>query len=167
MSKLPSFASIQAEMSMVLATPTDDFTEEQEKLYAEYIAYLQGLEADKVDAFWGFIKEEQGRMEAIKTEARRLQARAATIQRNIDGLKWHYLHIMQANGKQKIQGAAYTLSIRADKVARVFDEAALPEKFWKEKVERSVDKAAIKAAIKAGEEVPGAELVESRSLQGR
>lgn len=44
------------------------------------------------------------------------------------------------------------------------DVAKLPQKFQRQKIQIDPDKAAIKAAIKAGEEVPGAHLEQSVSL---
>ena len=47
----------------------------------------------------------------------------------------------------------------------VLDEAAIPAAYMTEKVTRSPDKTAIKAAIKGGEDVPGVALVENLSVQ--
>jgi hypothetical protein len=46
----------------------------------------------------------------------------------------------------------------------IVDEAQIPALFIKEKITKSVDKVAIKNAMKDGKEVPGAELVQSYSL---
>ena len=162
-----SFASIEAELSTIMSIPFDDMTEEDMEILGEYEKWLKGLEADKVDQFWGFIKEQEGRSVAIKEQVRFLQKKAGAIDRNIANLKAHYLQVMQAHNKTKVQGVAYTLSVRADKVVYTRDEDAIPEKFWRIKEERSVDKMAIKKALKKGEEVPGAELMESYSLQAR
>lgn len=46
----------------------------------------------------------------------------------------------------------------------VLDEGDIPEAYWNEKVARSIDKTAIKAAINAGEYVPGAALVQREKV---
>ena len=162
-----SFAAIEAEMSMILSVPMDDMSEEDYERWDAYVSWLENLESEKVDRFWGFIKEQEGRSVAIKEQVRFLQKKAQAIDRNIANLKARYLQTMQAHGKTKIQGTAYSLSVRIDKVVSLSNEELIPEKFWKIKTERAVDKTAIKKAIKEGQSVPGAELVDSFSLQSR
>jgi hypothetical protein len=74
---------------------------------------------------------------------------------------------MQRHGLQKLAGNVYAVSIRETPVVRIEDEKAIPAEYWVEKIERSVSKTAIKDAIKAGQEVPGACMAESYSLQVR
>jgi len=55
--------------------------------------------------------------------------------------------------------------VRTEAVSVPEDAGMLPEAFQRRKVVVEADKAAIKAAIKAGESVPGAFLVESRGIR--
>lgn len=164
---MPTFADIQAELAMVLSIPEEELTEEQKALLPEYIAFLKGQERDKIDAFWSFIKEEEGRAESVKALSKRLASKAATIQKRLDDLRGLYLHIMRSNGLKKVSGNAYTLSIRTDKKVDVFDQNLVPEEFLRVIPEsREVDKNAAKTALKEGRDVPGCTLVESYSLRG-
>lgn len=55
--------------------------------------------------------------------------------------------------------------VRTESVSVPEDAGMLPEAFQRRKVTVEADKAAIKSAIKAGESVPGAFLVESRGIR--
>lgn len=164
---MPSFAEIQFELASVLAVPEEELTEDQKALLPGYIDFLKGQERDKIDAFWAFIKEEEGRADAIKAESKRLASKAATIQNRLSYLRGLYLHVMRSNGLKKVSGNAYTLSVRTAKKVDVFDQNIVPEEFLRIIPEsREVDKNAAKAALKEGRDVPGCALIETYSLQG-
>ncbi len=75
---------------------------------------------------------------------------------------------MHSNALRKVQGNAYTLSVReSDAVAVPTDLTALPEIYLRRKESVEADRAAIKEALKAGQVIPGCELRKSYSLQVR
>ena len=164
---MPSLYSIEQEIAAMLEVADEDLTPEQQSAMDQYLNDLAGQEADKVDAFAGFIREQAARAEFLKTEAQRIAAKGRSIERKLDSLKTHYLHIMQAHGLSRVAGATYTLSTRKSSRVDVPDVFALPEAYRVTKTEVSPDRKAIAAALKAGEAVPGASLVEGISLQIR
>ena len=164
---MPSLYSIEQEIAAMLELADEDLTPEQQSAMDQYLNDLAGQEADKVDAFAGFIREQSARAEYLKTEAQRIAAKGRAIERRLDGLKDHYLHIMQTNGLSRVAGDTYTLTTRKSARVDVPDVAALPEAYRVTKTEVSPDKKAIAAAIKSGQDVAGASLVESVSLQIR
>lgn len=164
---MSSFAAIQTEIAAMLDVVDEDLDSIQREAMNEYLDMLAGQEANKVDAFAGFIREQAARAEFLKTEAQRIAAKGRAIERRLDGLKTHYLHIMQAHGLSRVAGATYTLSTRKSSRVDVPDVAALPDAYKVTKTEVSPDRKAIAAALKAGEAVPGASLVEGVSLQIR
>lgn len=164
---MPSLYSIEQEIAAMLELADEDLTPEQQSAMDQYLNDLAGQEADKVDAFAGFIREQAARAEFLKAEAQRIAAKGRAIERKIDGLKSHYLRIMQAHGLSRVAGATYTLSTRKSSRVDVPDVAALPDAYKVTKTEVSPDRKAIAAALKAGEAVPGASLVEGFSLQIR
>ena len=151
----------------MLDVEDSDLNTIQREAMDKYLDALAGQEAEKVDAFAGFIREQAARAEFLKAEAQRIAAKGRAIERRIDGLKAHYLHIMQANGLSRVAGSTYTLATRKSSRVDVPDVSALPENFRVVKTEVSADKKAIAAALKAGKQVAGASLVESVSLQIR
>lgn len=164
---MPTFASIQEEIRTMLDVPDEELTEEERRRMDAYLDELADMESAKVDAFAAFVREQSARAEHLKSEAQRISARARSIERKIDGLKACYLRQMQTAGLSRVAGATYTLSTRKSSRVDVPDVAALPEAYRVTKTEVSPDRKAIAAALKAGEAVPGASLVEGVSLQIR
>ena len=72
---------------------------------------------------------------------------------------------MEEFGINKIKSETLQLSFRKSESVEVFDESLVDEKFKKVKTEISLDKTAIKNAIKNGEDVQGAKIVEKNNLQ--
>ncbi len=103
--------------------------------------------------------------EDISSYAAKLNARAKSKKNKADRLKeWLCGEITRYGDKkfetQKVKGV---VSMR-NKVD-ITDEQLLPPQFIRTKIETAPDKTAISSAIKSGETVSGARLVESRSLQ--
>ena len=163
----PSFSDICDEISSMLSIPDEDLTDEQRAAMSAYLDDLAGQEADKVDAFGSFIRVESARADACKKEAQRLANKAKTAENRISYLKHMYLCTMQSNGLKKVQGSAYTLSIREADSVDVTDVAALPDMYIRRKESVEPDKTVLKEALKGWLEIPGATLVKTSSLQIR
>lgn len=95
-----------------------------------------------------------GMAEGVKIPVEDLRQRKARLERRGDGYGEAIERIMNAAGLSKVTLSNATLSItNAAASVVVSDEAAVPDRFWR--VKREIDKAAINAAVKAGEEIPG------------
>jgi phage host-nuclease inhibitor protein Gam len=128
----------------------------QEELQTKAVKYA--LVIRQMDAEAAMLKAEIARMNALKKSKENAVAR----------LKEAIAGAMQMYGITKIQGDLINLSFRkSQKVMQVDAEmdalSALPERFLRTKTE--VDTSAIRASLKAGEEVDGFEMVENQSLQ--
>jgi hypothetical protein len=76
-----------------------------------------------------------------------------------------YIEAMQQMGMKSIMTGAGELKLKKNPPALVIDDQAkIPSKYEKQKIEISLDKVAIKAAIKAGENVEGCHLEQAVSL---
>ncbi len=164
---MPKFSDICDEISSMLSIPDEDLTDEQRAAMSAYLDELAGQEADKVDAFGQFVRLESAKADACKKEAQRLANKAKTAEGRISYLKHLYLCTMQSNGLKKVQGSAYTLSIREADSVDVTDVAALPDMYIRRKESVEPDKTVLKEALKGGLEIPGATLVKTSSLQIR
>lgn len=104
---------------------------------------------------------------ACKAEADRLYKRAKMLESQADRMDMHVLTTMRANGVTRIKAPTVTISIaQCPERIEITDEQALPAEFWREKVERSPDKTAIKAHVKeCGEIPPGVRIERSERLQ--
>ena len=95
-----------------------------------------------------------GMADGIKVPVDDLRQRKARLERRGDGYGEAIEKIMNAAGLNKVTLPNATLSItNAAPPVTISDEAAIPERFIRTK--REIDKTAINAAVKAGEEIPG------------
>ncbi|MFV0348327.1 MAG: siphovirus Gp157 family protein [Halodesulfovibrio sp.] len=164
---MTTFSNIQDEISSMLSIPDEDLTDEQRVAMDAYLNDLAGAESDKVDAFGQFVRVESARAEACKKEAQRLLNKAKTAEGRISYLKHLYLCSLQSSGLKKVQGSAYTLSIREADSVDVTDVAALPDLYLCRKETVEPDKVVLREALKGGMEIPGAALVKTQSLMVR
>jgi hypothetical protein len=76
-----------------------------------------------------------------------------------------YMYAMEKMGMKSIMTGAGELKLKKNPPALVIDDISkIPSKFEKSKIEISLDKVAIKAAIKAGETIEGCHLEQAISL---
>jgi hypothetical protein len=107
---------------------------------------------------------------AIDAEIARLQALKARRQKIAQGLRDYIKWNLENAGVERIECPLFTLSIRRNPAAvEVLDAQQVPGVFWAIAepmlpISR-IDKAAVKAAIKSGQDVPGARLVQHTRLE--
>lgn len=90
--------------------------------------------------------------------------RAKAAERKAERMDWYMLNCARAAGGEI---ATDTITVKVSKCppsVEVLGEADIPEAYWNENVTRSIDKKAIREAIKAGEYVPGAALVQREKV---
>lgn len=103
------------------------------------------------------------RTEAIEKEITRLQTRKKIADNNYKALK-EYLANNIPQG-QIIETDLMKISWRKSESVEITDITKLPHEYLTVKVDEKPNKDAIKAAIKAGKEVPGAELNQKQNIQ--
>lgn len=92
--------------------------------------------------------------EGVKAPVNDLRERKARLERRGDGYGEAIERVMAAAGLSKVTLPSATISVsQAAPSVVIEDEASLPERFIR--IKREVDKSAINAAVKAGEEIPG------------
>ena len=157
--------------------------------------YLQALQAlsddddlppevvrDTLDALGGDLQVKAGNVatyirmldtetEAIKAEIDRLRALEKRVDTHATRLRQYLLENMQRAGITRIEHTEapfYRISIRRNPPRVVVDEETfIPAEFVRTKVVEDIDKTAIKAAIQAGQDVPGAHLEQNERLDIR
>jgi hypothetical protein len=105
---------------------------------------------------------------AIKDAEAGMEARRKAIEKRADGMRRYLLACMQSTGIKRIECPHFAVIVRDNPLAvDVFDAAQVPAEFMRqpEPPPPAVDKAAIKAAITAGREVPGARLTQGHRLE--
>ena len=107
----------------------------------------------------------QSNADAIDAEIKRLKAMKDTKDRSINRLKEALRDAMLVSGIDKIESTLFKLSLRRSEAVEVDVVEALPNAFQNIKNVVTADKIAIKEAIKRGENVMGARIVENFNLQ--
>lgn len=131
---------------------------------------LQCVEAAmevKADNMVRFVKSLEAEAAACDAEIKRLTDRKRTRANKIERIKKYLLSQMQAAGIEKIQGSLFTVRLQKNPEAlNILDEKLIPTGYLTIIPAREeVNKAAVKAALKLGVEVPGAELTQGISLR--
>lgn len=111
------------------------------------------------------VRKVESDIDIIAAEIKRLQALKKSKESTVERLKTTVENAMQLYGINTIQFSTMQLSLRKSESVHINDESTLDSRFLVEKITYAPDKNAIKAAIKAGEEVSGAELIVNQNLQ--
>lgn len=127
------------------------------------IANLEELEAlelardEKAENIALWIKNLKAEAEAVKTEAKKLTDRAKAADNKAERLKDY---LTECLGGDKFSTPRVAVSYRKSKAVNITEPLKIPDKFVTTEEVSHFDKAAIKKAFDAGEEVPGAEIEE-------
>ena len=123
----------------------------------------------KIEAYYAVIESIKNRADLLKKEERRIKDRRQTLEAEIERLKVNGLEIMRAHrdvtGDKRINTGRITASIGTSEAVRVDDGAEFAPEYMREHIQISVDKIAIKAAIKAGKTIDGAQLIQNESIR--
>jgi len=106
----------------------------------------------------------QSDIDSLDIEIKRLKARQNAIKKGVDKLEEYLLDAMVNTNTKKIESDLFTISLRKSERV-IVEEGKVPTKFKKQQVVVTVDKKAIKKAIKNGESVKGASIEEHQNLQ--
>ena len=126
---------------------------------------LEALGAsDKVESYCKIIKQLQSDVEMFKTEIDRLTARKKTTENGIDRMKAALLAFLQYSGQNKVKAGSFSVSTATTQAVQITDEKAIPCIYLVEQPPK-IDKIGIKNALKAGEEISGAELINNTGVR--
>jgi hypothetical protein len=130
-----------------------------EQTIADTLESLQGEFNDKAVSIIKLVENLNGDTSVIDAEIERLKSRKQVIVNKQKRLREYLLQNMTANGITKIECPLFTASLRSGlESVDITDESLLPDEYVKAEVVTKADKKAIKDALKAGADVPGAAL---------
>lgn len=143
--------SVDEDTGEILFEPTDleQLQVDREQKLEGCALYLKGLKAD---------------IEAMQAEKTKLEARIRSKQRKADRMANYIITSLMFMGQNKFETARVELRTRKSTFVDIWDAKKIPLDFIVRKMTEAPDKKAIAAAIKAGEEVPGADMAERVSL---
>lgn len=101
----------------------------------------------------------------IDEEIKRLIAMSKTLGNRIDYLTDATSEVLQACGIERIDGIKSVISFRHSEQTIIDDESEIPDEYMATKITVTPDKTKIKNAIKAGQAIPGARVIEKRNIQ--
>lgn len=107
----------------------------------------------------------QAESDAIDQEIKRLKAMKESRDKKVEWLKESVKKAMLVSGIEKVESPLFKLSVRRSEAVEVDVVEALPTAFQNVKNVVTADKVAIKEAIKRGENVMGARIIENFNLQ--
>lgn len=139
-----------------------------EQTLADTLESLGGEVQAKATNVAMFVRNLESTAAAIKDAEGAMAARRKALEARAKRLHEYLLSNMQFAGITKIESPHFALTIRNNPPAVVIDEPGLiPAEFMKqpEPPPPSPDKTAIKEAIKAGREVPGAHMAQGVRLE--
>lgn len=126
---------------------------------------VQIASEEKIIATAMYIRRLDALNQATKETIQDLQERVRADSKRIEALKWLMTKAMDSLQYTEVKSPEVTLRFRKSSSVEITDSEALPEQFLRTKTVVEPDKTAIKNALKAGEKIQGAQLVESRNLQ--
>lgn len=171
--KLYELSSEYEALYQVLEELGDEETEtELEQVYLDTLEGLSGEFDEKAEAIAIIVKRFTSDAEAVKQERIRLSEREKTLNEKIKRLREYLLFNMQRARKSKVETARAVVNIR-NNAESVQIEDSVAFLAWAQAHDDSlltykppeISKTAVKAAIKAGEQIPWATLVRTQTIQ--
>lgn len=129
---------------------------------------LKALEVEreiKLENTGLFVKNLEAEIAAFKAEEKKLAERRKAKENKVLWVRNYLNDFMVMEGLPKFETPKLKLSFRKSESVGVTDESLIPDKYIKTEIITTPMKAEIKKALKAGQDVPGAGLVESQNLQ--
>lgn len=121
---------------------------------------------EKANNIAKLVKTEKAEVAVLKEEIKRLTNRAKAKENNSKNLQKYLEENMIMAGKEKFKTTLFSFNIQANaKSLKIIDENLIPEKYKFTEVNYLKD--VIKNDIKNGLDVPGVDLVQTRSLRIR
>lgn len=111
------------------------------------------------------VRNQELTIEAIENEIKRLKAMKDGIENRLDKFKAYIKNAMLTNGIEKIDTNLGSLKFTKSTSTEIYDESLIDKKFIEVVTTEKISKEKIKKALKAGEEVQGARLVENKNLK--
>ena len=138
--------------------------------FEQALADIQGEISEKLDGYAMVIKNLESDNAGIKAEENRLTARRKHNENAIARMKERMAETLEMvepddKGVKRVKTEKFTFSFRKSTSVKVEDESVIPPQFIK--VEKTISRAELAKALKNGEHIEGAALIENQSLSIR
>ena len=136
-------------------------TEDGEIFDLQQFEALQMERGQKIEGMCCYIKNLMAETVAYEAEEKRMRERRAAKEREIDRCKGYLAGVLYG---EKFETPRCKISWRKSEVCNVLSMEEIPDEYKRTKVTVDADKTAIKKAIKAGMEIPGAEVIQKLNM---
>lgn len=111
------------------------------------------------------VRNQELTIEALDNEIERLKAMKDSIKKKLDKFKCYVKSAMLVNNIKRIDTTLGAIKFTKSTTVEIYDETLIDKKFIEVLATEKIYKEKIKKALKAGEEVQGARLVENKNLK--
>lgn len=119
---------------------------------------------EKLESYSKIIRQLENDSAGYKAEKDRMAAKQRAAEKAIDRMKNSIICFMKASGQKKAKAGVFELALSVSKSAQIVNDELLDKQYFIPQPPK-VDKAAIRAALLAGDEVPGAVLMTSTGVR--
>ena len=133
-----------------------------EILDIEKFQELQIEKEHKLEAIALVYKNAIAESKMVSDEIKTLKARKEKCDNLANKMKEMLYNELQG---EKFMTSKVEIAFKKSTITEIIDLAGIPERYIKTKIERTADKTAIKNAIKSGEKIKGARLIEKNNIQ--
>ena len=130
-------------------------------LNADELDNLKMAREQKCENIALYFKNVSAEAEMVKAEAKTMTERAKRLENKAESLK---KYLAYALGGEKFSTPKVAVSFRRSESVNITDEHLVPDNFCDFTMVRKPNKTALKDALKKGEEIMGAELVEKQNV---
>ena len=167
MASLFNLAKEYTDLYSALVSSVYEETGEVDVDIASALANVQGSFEEKAIATATVSRMLGNTVDEVSKEIDRLKRLKAHLEREDGRVKEYLKKAMEMTGTEKVQGISASISFRQSEQTVIDNEEELPEEYITVKTTYAPNKTAIKTAIKAGKEVPGAHIETVKNLQIR
>ncbi len=129
------------------------------------LSQIKGEIGEKLEGYAMVLKNIESDIAGIKAEEKRLADRRKSMESNISRIKENVADTLLTVEGNRVKTEKFTFSFRKSTSVQIENDAAIPPQFIK--VEKTISRAELTKALKAGEQIEGAQLVENQSLSIR
>lgn len=155
--------SITRFIDVIYASMESDGTVAEEAM--EELESLNEERQMKIENVALYIKELEANADAIEAEEKKLADRKKSIRNKADWLKRYLSGSMQMNNETSFETSRCKLTFRKSEAVEITNEDSIPEWYLLKDIVYKPNKAEIKKALKAGQEVAGCTLKVNHNLQ--
>ena len=119
--------------------------------------------SEKLESYAKIIRQFEIDVQNYKDEKNRFAEKQRLAENNIQRMKEAVKGFMQASGQAKAKAGVFDIRLTSGKSCQIVNEELLDPSYFIPQPPK-LDKAAVRQALLAGEEVPGATLVQSQGV---